>query len=306
MSKSDGRSTMKHPFQPSSSRPLSLLTLVGLLAVTATTGVAGTCTNAPSGIVSWWQAESNALDAIGTNQGSLLNGAGFASGEVGQSFSFDGVAATVQVPDAPSLSFTNELTVELWYRDQGMAAGTYGGLIAKRPYSGPCNYGLTISPGSPGSLLVYFLDPNYGSYQGSSSPLPAAGAWHHVAASYRQIAAEQIELRSYIDGQLAQTTTNSGRLARTVNNSPVYIGCSNPPGGEFFKGDIDEVSIYGRALSSSEVASIYAAGSAGKCAPLTAPSIYAQPLTQQLFEGQTATFFGWCHRHCASFLPMEL
>jgi hypothetical protein len=75
-----------------------------------------------------------------------------------------------------------------------------------------------------------------------------------------------------------------------VNNSPVYIGCSNPPGGEFFKGSIDEVSIYGRALSAPEVAAIYTAGSAGKCAPLTAPSIYAQPLTQQLFEGQTATF----------------
>src|SRR5262249_31313699 len=156
--------------------------------------------------------------------------------------SFDGISQTVQIPDSPSLGFTNEFSIELWYRDGGVPSGAYAGLVAKRPLSGPCNYGLSISPGNPGTFIVYFLDPNYGSYEGSNfSALPAAGGWHHLAATYKQIAAEQILIKSFIDGQLVKSATNSGSLARSINNSPVYIGCSNPPGGEFFKGNIDEV-----------------------------------------------------------------
>jgi hypothetical protein len=36
-------------------------------------------------------------------------------------------------------------------------------------------------------------------------------------------------------------------------------------GGEFFAGGLDEVEIFNRALSSSEVHALYQAGSAGKC-----------------------------------------
>lgn len=277
-------------------KPPSLRALFGfvsgmILLIPNHTAKAGNCTNPPPGLVSWWQGESNALDTVGPNNGTLNNGVSFVGGEVGQSFSFDGTSSTVQIPDSPSLSFTNALTVELWYKDGGVPAGAYAGLVAKRPLSGPCNFGLTISPGNPGSFLVYFLDPNYASYQGSTfSPLPPAGSWHHLAASYRQVAAEQIEIKSFIDGQLVKTATNSGSLARTVNNSAVYIGCSNPPGGEFFKGAIDEVSIYSRALLDSEIAGIFAAQSAGKCVPATPPGIYAQPLNQNVFVGQAATF----------------
>ena len=46
------------------------------------------------------------------------------------------------------------------------------------------------------------------------------------------------------------------RLARTSKTERLHI---------FFDGEIDETSIYNRALSASDVASIYMAGSAGKC-----------------------------------------
>jgi hypothetical protein len=52
----------------------------------------------------------------GTNNGTLLNGATFAPGKVGQAFSFDGVSAVVQVPNSPALSMApgTALTVDLW------------------------------------------------------------------------------------------------------------------------------------------------------------------------------------------------
>src|ERR1035438_688907 len=63
------------------------------------------CTPAPSGLISWWPGNGSAFDVAGTNNGTLLGGATYAAGEVGQAFSFDGVNGAVQIPDSPSISF---------------------------------------------------------------------------------------------------------------------------------------------------------------------------------------------------------
>lgn len=65
-------------------------------------------------MVSWWDAEGDANDVIGTNHGSLQNGATFATGKVGSAFRFDGVNDFVKVPNAPNLNPSNKFTLEFW------------------------------------------------------------------------------------------------------------------------------------------------------------------------------------------------
>ncbi|PYK30801.1 MAG: PEP-CTERM sorting domain-containing protein [Verrucomicrobia bacterium] len=48
------------------------------------------CVSAPAGMISWWKAEGDAKDSQDGNDGTI-GGAGFAPGEVGQAFNFDGV-----------------------------------------------------------------------------------------------------------------------------------------------------------------------------------------------------------------------
>jgi len=60
------------------------------------------CAPPPSGLVSWWQAESNALDSVGRNNG-VFTGAAFAPGEVGSAFSFDASGDNLRVPAFASL-----------------------------------------------------------------------------------------------------------------------------------------------------------------------------------------------------------
>jgi len=248
------------------------------------------CVPAPSGLVNWWRGEGDALDSAGSNNGALMNGATFAAGKVGQGFSFNGTGSRVQIPDSASLRLTNELSLELWFNvDSSMPDGSYGGLIGKRAEPGGCNFGINMVAGSSGRLQVYLYDPTYGGpIPASSCPLPSAGVFHHLVATYRQATAEQVELKTYIDGQLVKTGTVSGNLARTFNTVPVTIGCSSQNGGEPFKGMIDEVSIYSRALSASEVQAIYNAGSAGKCQE--PPVILTQPVSQKVTVGLNATF----------------
>jgi len=69
------------------------------------------------------------------------------------------------------------------------------------------------------------------------------------------VTVEGTTLKVYVDGELELTQTDLG--ARTLNNEPVLIGRS--AGGadsDFFRGVVDEVRIYNRALSAGEVAAL--------------------------------------------------
>ena len=79
-------------------------------------GKCRTCTPPPANMVSWWPGDENANDIQGNNNGTLQNGATFAAGKVGQAFSFDGVDDFVEVPNAPDLNPTNQITIDAWYK----------------------------------------------------------------------------------------------------------------------------------------------------------------------------------------------
>src|SRR5207248_7131178 len=89
----------------------------------------------------------------------------------------------------------------------------------------------------------------------------ASGTWYHLAAvrgsNFTQI---------YVNGVLERQTNVS--FPQDYGNFPLYFGTSGQSYWDHkLKGNLDEVSIYSRALSGSEIAAIYAAGSAGKCKP---------------------------------------
>ena len=62
---------------------------------------------------------------MGTNNGALEGGVAFVAGKVGQAFSFNGTDGYVEVPDAPSLQLTNEMTIEFWVKRQDLETEDY-------------------------------------------------------------------------------------------------------------------------------------------------------------------------------------
>ncbi|MDB6019741.1 MAG: cell wall/surface repeat protein, partial [Pedosphaera sp.] len=91
----------------------------GMLACTlvTTSSPAQTCVAPPSGLVSWWRADGNAQDFVGTNNGTLVSGT-YATGKVGQAFSFNDVSTYVQIPASASLNVATNggLTIECWLK----------------------------------------------------------------------------------------------------------------------------------------------------------------------------------------------
>jgi hypothetical protein len=91
-----------------------------------------------------------------------------------------------------------------------------------------------------------------------------------------------------VDGTLDVSQPATGSISQ--NSYPVYIGQNAEASMLSFNGLIDEVSLYNRALTASEIQAIYAAGSGGKCYGPTPPGIILQPTNQVVTVGGTTTF----------------
>jgi hypothetical protein len=244
-------------------------------------------------MVGWWPGDGDATDIIGGNNGTLVNGTGFTPGKVGQAFKLDGTNNYVQIPDSAALKPTN-VTVEAWVKfDSLVTPGEQPGwqpIVYKQsnkndPFLDGA-YALILRNRTGNELFAFEVcGPSPASAIATASTVVTTGQFYHVVGTYDQTAA-----RIYVNGVLE--AFNPGVpccFPLDYSNKPLFIGST----GEStftnkFAGEIDEVSIYNRALSASEVATLYATGSVGKCKTL--PYITSPPQSQTGYWGQSATF----------------
>jgi hypothetical protein len=216
---------------------------------------------APSGLVSWWQAQNSAVDALGLNNATLYNGATYAAGEVGQAFSFDGVNDRASVADSASLKLTASLTIEGWIKVTAFPTSG-NGMIYFRGDDTNSPYSLMIEPDG----LLRFVVAGTTNACDLKVPL-SVGQLTQIPATLD----DSTGLMSlYVNGVLAARTTTDVRPYGdlTGSNPGVWIGNTGGYPGTLtnspFNGLIDELSVYNRALTPGEVLGIYKAGGDGK------------------------------------------
>lgn len=228
------------------------------------------CYPIPNGLISWWKAENNANDSLGANNGTLVNGATFAQGMVGQAFSFDGVDDYVSLPDSSNWDFgIGDFTIEGWINTSTPNA-TMRLISAGSQADGAYNlwafgYGNNSVWGSGNRLnfAVYDADGYPYTDLNSNEITINANQWHHIA-----VVRSGTDLIFYFDGQ-QKGIASIGTLSLGGGSTGAIIGARYNTDSsyiiEFAKGLIDEVAIFNRALTAQEIAAIYNAGSAGKC-----------------------------------------
>jgi hypothetical protein len=228
----------------------------------------------PSGIVSWWTANNTAADAMGLNNATPY-GVTYAPGVVGQAFSFDGSDDRAQLTDNSTLQFTKSFSIEGWVNVRGFPTGTNGddhGEIFFRgdDRGGLDPYSLSVEPN--GTLNFQVTDANNNSAS-IAAPI-ATGQFIHVAATLDDATGT---MSLYENGALVAhqvTTIRPFQNLDPTQNPSIAIGnhggYPNSPHNFPFNGLVDELSVYNRALTSSEVFGIYKAGSSGKViSPIT-------------------------------------
>jgi uncharacterized repeat protein (TIGR03803 family) len=235
--------------------------------------VDGVCLPPPSGLVSWWPGDGNALDIVGGNNGVLSNGATFAAGEVCQAFSFTNDLAAVVVGSATNLQLS-AFTIETWFRRRSTSIITLDSCASAALFGFGLNgYGLFIELDGSGNDVLTLTQVGYGRIL-AGPPSIADTNWHHGAVTWSGQAAA-----FYLDGVAISNdgcSTGQSPCFSFTFNTQAAIGSLAVPitGACTFDGDIDEVSVYNRVLSAQEILNIYNAGAAGKCKPLLSQRFY--------------------------------
>jgi hypothetical protein len=206
--------------------------------------------NAQTGLVAWWRAESNGLDSIGTNNGTLTNGTGFAAGRVGQAFSFDGIDDRVAIAEATSIDVSrmSAFTIEAWIYPEDPGSQTFPTVYSEGRWV--ASMGLERPSNKPDNWI------NNSSQLLGRIPV-SLNAWSHLALTYNQGTRE-----FYVNGAWAGSSSGPAVVGNSIGSA---IGdLPSVPGASRFKGKIDELGIYNRTLTRAEVAAIYGAGPLGK------------------------------------------
>ncbi|MBI4661234.1 MAG: right-handed parallel beta-helix repeat-containing protein [Verrucomicrobia bacterium] len=246
------------------------------ISLKATGIVAADCLAPPSGLVGWWPGDGSFLNAASTNHGQPLGGVSFASGKIGRAFSFASDSDRITVPHDPLLDVQAPgFTVEFWMR--GTKNQPHDQFLVVDKSHGWADSTGWMCQGYSGNGKIYF---GIGAGGGGIVNFPGVvsatdvldGVFHHVAGTW-----DGGTIRLYVDSALQ----GEAALSAPANNTrPVNLGYSWGGGSpnRFFRGQVDELAIYRRALSTNEIQAIFAADSAGKCKQaVTAPSIAVAP-----------------------------
>ncbi len=201
-------------------------------------------TDGPGHLVAYWdfnEGQGNiAHDVSGhDNHGTLSGPVSWAAGHEGPGLSFTGVDNYLRVENSPELNPTEALTLAGWINP----TWSFHNRILQKEDSD--NQYRLLKEG--GDNMVFDLA---GVTNGrlEHHPLPPAGEWTHVAATYDGSA-----MKLYYDARLVASHAASGPIK--TSTKPLTIGSKHPgaPAGDEYRGLMDELRIYDCALNAGEV-----------------------------------------------------
>ena len=227
-------------------------------------------------LVGVWELDGNAESQPARKElmGKLMGGAKFVKSPLGQAVDFDGKDDAVVVLRDPSMDVgAGEFTVSAWIRPTQLRQG---GIVCLGKYSWTHGWYLDM-PNNQGVLRIETANPD-NAPNGTVQSRPGAirvNQWQHVAAIVRR---GENQTRLFINGfQVAK-----GTIAPTVLDNPkldLHIGRIQD--SKLFKGQIDGVRLYTRALGEAEIQALLAPGRAAGIA-LKAPPEKPQDVTLYL------------------------
>jgi PKD repeat protein len=262
----------------------------GYITVSSSSGGGGGNNDGLVGAYNFEEASgTTVVDASGKgNTGTISGATRTTQGRFGKALSFDGVNDWVTINDAASLDLTTGMTLEAWvYPTVNMSQ--WATVVLKEQPGGGL-YELYANGDQSQPLTSVTVGGQYRVLAGG--PWLLANQWTHLAATY-----DGTTQRLYVNGTQVAQRPQTGPTQ--VSSSPLRLG-GNSVWGEFFKGRIDEVRVYNRALSAAAINA-----NLNTAIATSAPSVFLignqavasvpdsnPPGTAQAFQAQAAVT-GW-------------
>lgn len=199
------------------------------------------------GLQAYYTADNTPNDALGTYNGTLTNGATYATGKINNGFSFDGVNDYVNIATSFGQSFSAPAS-----------AHSYSAWIYPTSVTG---YNFIINNGTGtigtsmllgGNRISFFF--NGGVNLTASNVTISINTWTLVTVVYNGAGSVSFYKNGVFD--VARTVSWTETAGTATTNIGSYVKANH-----FFDGIIDEVGAWNRALTSDEVTELYNAGS---------------------------------------------
>ena len=198
------------------------------------------------GLISHWSLDegtgTSAADSVGGNTGALTNGPvwvkpGFAA-KSKAALHFDGADDFVELGVRGLPANNKAQTVAFWFRIAAPPSANNAGLVVSLTNGTTSNARLKI--GLHGAMAAAWKSAGDNLV---ATAIPSVNAWHHFAYSF-----DGTTNRLYLDGvEKAKSTTAPD--SAPASNARIGAGYNN---AENFAGDVDELRIYGRAITAAE------------------------------------------------------
>jgi len=229
------------------------------------------------GLISYWRAEGNADDEMDANHGAAFGGLTYGAGPVGQAFSLDGADDFVEAAGDGSLNLGGDaLTISAWVffdslpSDAGVPVGSKWDWASYPNHTSSYNLVADNSPAAGGRQTRFivltvppgeeYVPPGVWYEHNDTSPKRdlSLDTWYHLAGTY-----DGSHIKLYVNGVEVASEAATGNLVQ-FPSTPFMIGREKTSTYTYLDGMVDEVTVYGRALSASEVIQQYTSGLSGQ------------------------------------------
>ncbi len=207
-----------------------------------------------SGLAGYWHFDegvgTTAFDAAGMgNNGSIVNSPIWQSGSScrsGGCLSFDGINDYVNASSSSFKFGTGNFSVSMWVYPTSFVSevGLYDSLILGG-VGGRTDAFVLVQNASTGNIRLF----SQNAYTSATSNSLFLNTWNHIA-----IVRSGVTVTFYINGAPDPTTVT---LPTNITSGGAVLGRYSDVSGGYFSGRVDEVRIYNRALSATEVATMY-------------------------------------------------
>ena len=251
----------KRAFNPS---VLTVITAIGLLLGSACSKKLrrdeASADKLKMGLAAYFPFDNESNDAPGNNEaGAIYNVSPVTDrfGRQNKALYFDGAKSYMTVPDNKTLRISQtDFTLSAWVKPESYNS-SYGSIILSKRYTG-LNKGWMMSIGGFQQKNTGGVNfgPGGGGLNAFGNKVVPLDKWSLITCVY-ELASQT--LKTYVDGDLDQT---SGEILSPNQDidALIYIGKDNPDVSSnvyYFKGAMDDVRIYTRALSAGEVKELF-------------------------------------------------
>ena len=215
-------------------------------------------------LVAYYPLDNDTADYSGNGNDGVASGTpSIVPGEVNGGYSFDGVDDLIEIAEDSVFDFSNgdSFSVSAWFKNNGTPNYM---IIMNKHRLGDTNgymFGLTTGGDGCGSGEFFYTASGYGDYACETET--ADSNWHLITGTYDGITNTS---RVYLDG-LLKTDTGQVSGGGTLNNAKsLLIGAAQPYPPYyngyhgFATGIIDEVSIWNKTLTQTDIDYIYNGG----------------------------------------------